>query len=165
MVIVHDQVEMNRVVADLRNEIQAKPDKIAQCETRLVCMERKVSNLTSMLKNSLNNLDESKIAYEGICEYAKCEHDTCLDVQSASAVLRAFIVDLEECKLDRRNRLREIANLKACVACYSQESVSEITNTDFDTGQESIQPTAGIYIYIYIYVLVFLKQHTRVREM
>ncbi|KYN02680.1 hypothetical protein ALC62_06480 [Cyphomyrmex costatus] len=136
------EVEMNGVVADLRNEIQAKNDKISQCEMQLVCMEREVGNLTNMLKSSLNNFDESKIAYEGICDYTKCEHDTCLDVQSALSALKSFIAELEECKLERRNRLREIDNLKAYVTCYSQETVSEITNTDFDTGHELIQPTA-----------------------
>ncbi|XP_071575096.1 uncharacterized protein [Temnothorax nylanderi] len=133
---------MNDVVADLRNEIQAKNDKISQCEMQLVCMEREVGNLTNMLKSSLNNFDETKIAYEGVCDYTKCEHDTCLDVQSALSALKAFIAELEECKLERRNRLREIDNLKAYVACYSQETVSEITNTDFDTGHGSIQPAA-----------------------
>ncbi|XP_050451738.1 myosin-11-like [Cataglyphis hispanica] len=136
------EVEMNDVVANLKNEIQVKNEKISQCEMQLICMEREVGNLTNMLKSSLNNLDESKIAYEGICEYTKCEHDTCLDVQSALSALKAFIAELEECKLERRNRLREIDNLKAYVACYSQESVSEITNTDFDTGNGSIQPAA-----------------------
>ncbi|XP_070162417.1 putative leucine-rich repeat-containing protein DDB_G0290503 [Polyergus mexicanus] len=136
------EVEMNDVVANLKNEIQVKNEKISQCEMQLICMEREVGNLTNMLKSSLNNLDESKIAYEGICEYTKCEHDTCLDVQSALSALKAFIAELEECKLERRNRLREIDNLKAYVACYSQESVSEITNTDFDTGHGSIQPVA-----------------------
>ncbi|XP_036149734.1 early endosome antigen 1-like [Monomorium pharaonis] len=136
------EVEMNDVVANLRNEIQAKSDKIAQCEMQLVCMEREVGNLTNMLKSSLNNFDESKIAYEGVCDYTKCEHDTCLDVQSALSALKAFIAELEECKLERRNRLREIDNLKAYVACYSQETVSEITNTDFDTGHGSIQQAA-----------------------
>lgn len=135
---------MNDVVANLKNEIQVKNEKISQCEMQLICMEREVGNLTNMLKSSLNNLDESKIAYEGICEYTKCEHDTCLDVQSALSALKAFIAELEECKLERRNRLREIDNLKAYVACYSQESASEITNTDFDTGHGSIQPVAGI---------------------
>ncbi|XP_011695060.1 PREDICTED: early endosome antigen 1-like [Wasmannia auropunctata] len=136
------EVEMNGIVADLRNEIQAKSDKISQCEMQLVCMEREVGNLTNMLKSSLNNFDESKIAYEGVCDYTKCEHDTCLDVQSALSALNAFIAELEECKLERRNRLREIDNLKAYVACYSQETVSEITNTDFDTGHGLIQPAA-----------------------
>ncbi|XP_011883541.1 PREDICTED: sporulation-specific protein 15-like [Vollenhovia emeryi] len=138
----YDQVEMNGVVAGLRNEIQAKDDKISQCETQLVCMEREVGNLTNMLKSSLNNFDETKIAYEGVCDYTKCEHDTCLDVPSALSALKAFIAELEECKLERRNRLREIDNLRAYVACYSQETVSEITNTDFDTGHGSIQPAA-----------------------
>ncbi|XP_039313029.1 sporulation-specific protein 15 [Solenopsis invicta] len=138
----HDQVEMNGVVANLRKEIQAKSDKISQCEMQLVCMEREVGNLTSMLKSSLNNFDESKIEYEGVCDYTKCEHDTCLDVQSALSALKAFIAELEECKLERRNRLRGIDNLKAYMACYSQENVSEITNTDFDTGRGSIQPAA-----------------------
>ncbi|XP_018304974.1 paramyosin-like isoform X2 [Mycetomoellerius zeteki] len=136
------EVEMNGVVADLRNEIQAKNDKISQCEMQLVCMEREVGNLTNMLKSSLNNFDESKIAYEGVCDYTKCEHDTCLDVQSALSALKSFIAELEECKLERRNRLREIDNLKAYVTCYSQETVSEITNTDFDTGHGLIQPAA-----------------------
>lgn len=143
-IIVHDQVEINDVVAGLRSEIQAKSDKISQCEMQLVCMEQEVGNLTNMLKSNLNNLDETKIAYEGICEYTKCEHDTCLDVQSALSALKAFIAELEECKLERRNRLREIDNLKACVACYSQECVSEIAYADFDTGHGSIQPAAGI---------------------
>ncbi|XP_012056221.1 PREDICTED: paramyosin-like [Atta cephalotes] len=138
----HDQVEMNDVVADLKNEIQAKNDKISQCEMQLVCMEREVGNLTNMLKSSLNNFDESKIAYEGVCDYTKCEHDTCLDMQSALSALKSFIAELEECKLERRNRLREIDNLKAYVTCYSQETVNEITNTDFDTGHELIQPAA-----------------------
>nr|XP_012232770.1 PREDICTED: polyamine-modulated factor 1-binding protein 1-like [Linepithema humile] len=135
------RVEMNDVVAGLRNEIQAKSDKISQCEMQLVCMEREVGNLTNTLKSSLNNLDEAKIAYEGIREYTKCEHDTCLDVQSALSALKAFIAELEECKLER-NRLREIDNLKACVACYSQECVSETANANFDTGHGSIQPAA-----------------------
>ncbi|XP_020280362.1 putative leucine-rich repeat-containing protein DDB_G0290503 isoform X2 [Pseudomyrmex gracilis] len=137
------EVEMNDLVASLQKEIQVKNNKISQCETQLVCMEREVGNLTNRLKNSLNNLDESKIAYEDICEYTKCEHDTCLDVQSALLALKAFIAELEECKLERHNRLRGIDNLKACVACYSQElSVSELTNVDFDMGRGSIQPTA-----------------------
>ncbi|EGI64384.1 hypothetical protein G5I_07189 [Acromyrmex echinatior] len=136
------EVEMNGVMADLRNEIQAKNDKISQCEMQLVCMEREVGNLTNMLKSSLNNFDESKIAYEGVCDYTKCEHDTCLDMQSALSALKSFIAELEECKLERRNRLREIDNLKAYVTCYSQETVNEITNTDFDTGHGLIQPAA-----------------------
>ena len=135
---------MNDVVADLKNEIQTKNDKISQCEMQLVCMEREVGNLTNMLKSSLNNFDESKIAYEGVCDYTKCEHNTCLDMQSALSALKSFIAELEECKLERRNRLREIDNLKAYVTCYSQETVNEITNTDFDTGHELIQPAAGI---------------------
>lgn len=144
---------MNDVMANLRNEIQAKSDKISQCEMQLVCMEREVGNLTNMLKRSLNNFDESKIAYEGVCDYTKCEHDTCLDVQSALFALKTFIAELEECKLERRNRLREIDNLKAYVACYSQETASEITNTDFDTGQGSIQPAAGIFRGTDLFVL------------
>lgn len=144
MIIVHDQVEMNDVVTGLRGEIQAKSDKISQCEMQLVCMEREVGNLTNMLKSSLNNLDEAKIAYEGICEHTKCGHETCLDVQSALSALKAFIAELEECKLERRNRPRKIDNLKACVACYSQECASEIANANFDTGRGSIQPAAGI---------------------
>jgi len=146
MAIVHDQVEMNDVVAGLRGEIQAKSDKISRCEMQLVCMEQEVGNLTNMLKSSLNNLDETKIAYEGICEYTKCEHDACLDVRSALSALRSFIAELEECKLERRNRLRKIDNLKACVACYSRECASEIANADFDTGRGSIQPAAGIIL-------------------
>ncbi|KAL0134829.1 hypothetical protein PUN28_001542 [Cardiocondyla obscurior] len=140
----HDQVEMSGVVADLRNEIQAKNDKISQCEMQLVCMEREVGNLSDMLKSSLNNFDEAKIAFEGVCDYTKCEHDACLDVQSAVSALKAFVTELEECKLERRSRLQRIDNLKAYMACYSQETVGEITDTDFDTGRGSIQLAAGV---------------------
>lgn len=136
---------MNDAVTDLGNEIRAKDDKISQYEMQLGCMERQVSNLTSMLKSCLNNFDESKVAYESICEHARCEHDTCLDVQSALAALGTFLAALKEDKRERHSRLPEIDNLRACVACYSRETVSEIANTDFYTGRETIQlQAAGI---------------------
>lgn len=145
--IVYKQVEineMNDVVADLKNEIRTKDDKISRFEVQLDCMERKVGSLTSMLKNSLDNFDESKVAYESIYEHARCEHDTCLDVQSTLAALGTFIATLEESKREKRDRLQEIDNLRACVRCYSRETVSEIVNTDFYAGHETVQlQTAG----------------------
>ncbi|XP_032666498.1 uncharacterized protein LOC116841996 [Odontomachus brunneus] len=143
-VIAREQVEMNEMndaVTDLRNEIRAKDDKISQYEMQLGCMERQVSNLTSMLKTCLNNFDESKVAYESICEHARCEHDTCLDVQSALVALGTFLAALKEDKRERHDRLLEIDNLRAC---YSRQTVSEIANTDFYTGREIIQPQAAV---------------------
>lgn len=147
MVIVHDQVKMNDVVANLSNEIQAKNDKLSQCETQLVCMEREIGDLNNMLRSSLNNLDECKIAYENICQY-KREHDTYLDIQSLVSSLKAFMARLEECKLERYNSLLESDNWKIkqdCMVSYSQEYSSEITSTDFDTGHGSIQSAAGAF--------------------
>lgn len=142
---------MNDIAAGLRNEIQAKDDKISRCEMQLNCMEREVGNLTSMLKSSLNNLDESKVAYESICEHARCDHDSCLDVQSALAALGTFIATMEESKRERRNSLQEIDNLRTCVACYGRETVSEIASTDFYTGRETIRPqAAGTFSNVYI---------------
>lgn len=139
---MNEMSKMNDIMADLKNEIRMKDEKISQCEMQLDSMEREVGNLTSMLKSSLNNLDESKVAYENICEHARCEHDTCLDVQSALAALGTFIATLEERKQDR---LQEIDNLRASIACYSRETVGDIANTDFYTGRESTRPqVAGI---------------------
>ncbi|XP_025156459.1 myosin-14-like [Harpegnathos saltator] len=134
--------EMNDAIADLRNEIRAKDDKISQYKMQLDCIEREVGNLTSMLKSNLNDLDESKVAYESICERIRCEHDTCLDVQSAVATLGTFIAALEEHRRERRDRLQEIDSLKAFMACYSRETVSEIANMDFYTGHELVQSQA-----------------------
>lgn len=119
---------MKDIVATLKNEIQAKSDKILQFEMQLVYMEERITTLSHKLKNNLTKLDMCMILYETVYECIHCSQKW-LNIHTAFSDLNTFIIRLEKCNMEQR-KLLDIDNLHICMTCYCQEIVNEVTSPD-----------------------------------
>ncbi|KAI4501399.1 hypothetical protein M0802_003276 [Mischocyttarus mexicanus] len=110
---------MTTVLEELQTEVVEKDNTISKYEEQLHCMEEEINNFTIKLKNSLNNLEEFKIAYEDVCSRVKCEHDTCERTKRKLCTVSALMEELQKSKLENKGSLHKIENVKK----YSKESI------------------------------------------
>ncbi|XP_046424732.1 myosin-11-like [Neodiprion fabricii] len=106
------QVKMKGTIESMRLEIDEKNCKICECEAQLSSVEKEVDCLNVKLKNSLNSMDEFKIAYQDACNCADLDRDIYSQAKSALCKLNQTMTELKEYKLERENLLRQIEEMK-----------------------------------------------------
>ncbi|XP_046746459.1 myosin-11-like [Diprion similis] len=106
------QVKMKGTIENMRLEIDEKNCKICECEAQLSAVEKEVDCLNVKLKNSLNSMDEFKVAYQDACNCADLDRDVYSQAKSALCKLNQTMTELKEYKLERENLLRQIEEMK-----------------------------------------------------
>ncbi|XP_047359766.1 hyaluronan mediated motility receptor-like isoform X1 [Vespa velutina] len=141
---------MTNILEELQTEIIEKDNTISKYEEQLHCMEQEINNFTIKLKNSLNNLEEFKIAYED--SRVKCEHDTC---ERTKRTLCTVMEELQRSKLEHKESLQHIKNVKK----YSEESIcSSHLNYHFISSNSNSE---GILLTIQINCFKTLKNRNK----
>lgn len=103
---------MKGAIETMRTEIANKNGKICECEAQLSAMENEVSSLNVKLKNSLNSMDEFKVAYQDACNCADLDRDIYSQAKGALCKLNLTMIELKEYKRERENLLRQIDEMK-----------------------------------------------------
>ncbi|XP_048508568.1 CAP-Gly domain-containing linker protein 1-like [Athalia rosae] len=121
------QIKMKGAMESMRTEIDEKNVKICECEEQLTAMEKEVGSLNVKLKNSLNSMDEFKIAYEDACNCADLDNDIYSQLKNALCKFNLTMLELKEYKSEKGNLLRQIDELKNKIRTDDNQSENKTT--------------------------------------